>query len=68
MNPTDDLASRTDTLIQRVSILYVKCRAIFARRQIEFVVLGNTVQEVPRPFKTQLWFSMEKQVVFIGAA
>ena len=68
MNPAYDLASRTDTLIQRIGILDIVRVTLLAVGKIEFVVLRNALQQVPCPFETQLWLLVKQQVGFISAA
>ena len=67
MNIADDLASRAGTAIQRVCILHIVRIAVIAAREIELVVIGNTLQQIPRPLEAQLWFLMQQQLGFIGA-
>jgi hypothetical protein len=54
VHATHDLASRTDPLIQSIGILNIEGFTLFAVREIEFVVVGNALQQVPCPFETQL--------------
>jgi len=68
MDSTDDLASRTDTVIQGIGILDIKGATLFAVRKIEFVVIRKALQQVPCPFETQSWLFMEQQVGFVSAA
>jgi len=68
MHVTDDLASRTDSLIQGIGVLNIERSALPAVRKIEFVVVGNALQEVPCPFETQLRFLVKQQVGFISTA
>ena len=68
MDSTDDLASRTDTVIQGIGVLNIEGLTLFAVRKIEFVVIRNALQQVPRPFETQSWLLVEQQVGFVSAA
>jgi hypothetical protein len=68
MYATDDLARRADSVVQSIGILNIESFTLFAVRKIKFVVVGDALQQVPRPFETQLRLLMEQQVGFVGPA
>jgi hypothetical protein len=68
VHATDDLAGRTDPLIQGIGVLNIERSALPAVRKIEFVVVGDALQEVPCPFETQLRLLVKQQVGLISTA
>ncbi len=65
MKPGGYLTDWADALVQRIRVLNVECCAVAAMRKIQLVVIGNTLQQVPCPFETQLRIAVQHQVGFI---
>jgi len=63
-----DLAGWTGSVIQGESILDIARLAPRTNREVKFVIVGDVLQQAPRPFETQLSIFMQQQVSLESAA
>ena len=61
-----DRAAWAGLIIECIRVLNVARSAGSAPRQVELVVVGNAVQQVPCPFETELCVTVQQQVGLIG--
>ena len=50
-------------MIQRIGVLNISRLTMLALGEIEFVVVANALQQIPRPLETQLRVVVEEQIV-----
>ena len=55
-------------MIQSIGILHINRVTSLAARKIQFVVVGNSLKQVPGPFKTQAALRMQHKIRFERSA
>ena len=63
-----DLAGWAGPVIQGESILDIARLAACTNREVKFVIVGDVLQQAPRPFEAQLSIFMQQQVSLESAA
>lgn len=63
-----DLTGWAGPVIQGKSILDIARLAARTNREVKFVIVGDVLQQAPRPFETQLSIFMQQQVGLESAA
>ena len=64
----DDRAGRTNAAIKRVGVLNIEGGAVIAGGEIEFVVIGDALQQIPRPLKAKLRLFVQQEIGLVSAA